>query len=322
MKTTEFQTERRLARKAVLIPAAVLLLVIHAGGLALAEEGAAPGLLPPNRQEEVVQALARDNAQLRERLRQLTGTPSLTGEALAGKSVQRLQEIARDTRAQRQAMADFEAFVTWMTANLSGYAKYVQAGSVAAGLARVLPIPYAGQASVLTKFVSQGLLSLNGASVAIARYLGSSQQFVGRVEALDGAHPDRREIAELARFADGELLRDMTDVQQKLTGTAELSASALAFLESLNHYVGSTDEYWGKTKAFLTRSESARKEKSFLGESIAGLKNRAEAFNGKLRLFNDTGRKDLPLITSLIAYDELSRELDAPAAQANLEKRP
>ncbi len=322
MKTIEFQTGRRLVQKPILILATVLFLAANAGGLARAAEGGAPEPLSAKAQDGALQALARDNAMLRERLRQLERTPSLTGQALTCKSVARFQEIARDARAQRQAMTDFEAFVTWMTANLSGYAKYVQAGSVAAGLAKVLPIPYAGQASVLTKFVSQGLLSLNGASVAIAKYLGTSQQFVARVEALEAARPNPREIADLARFADGELLRDMTDVQQRLAGAAELSTSALSFLETLNHYVGSTDEYWGKTKAFLTRSESAKKEKSFLAESIAGLKNRTEAFNGKLRLFNDTGRKDLPLIKSLIAYDELSRELEAPVTQANLEKRP
>lgn len=321
MKTTEFQTGRHLVRKPILILTAALLLATNAGGPARAAEGGASEPLP-KAQDEALQALARDNAQLREKIQQLEGTPSLTGEALTRKSVARLHEIARDTKAQRQAMTEFEAFVTWMTANLSGYAKYVQAGSVAAGLAKVLPIPYAGQASVLTKFVSQGLLSLNGASVAIAKYLGTSQQFVARVEALDGARPNPRAIAELSRFADAELLRDMTDVQQKLAGAAELSTSALSFLETLNHYVGSTDEYWGKTKALLTRSESAKKEKSFLAESITGLKNRTEAFNGKLRLFNDTGRKDLPLIKSLIAYDELSRELEAPVTQANLEKRP
>ena len=101
---------------------------------------------------------------------------------------------------EEMTMTDFEAFVTWMTANLSGYAKYVEAGSVAAGFARILPIPYAGQASLLTKFVSQGVLSLNAASVAIARYLDTSQKFVVRVQ--DKNHPSTRDIPATFEWAD------------------------------------------------------------------------------------------------------------------------
>jgi hypothetical protein len=214
-------------------------------------------------------------------------------------------------------MADFEGFVKWMTANLSGYAKYVAAGSVAAGFAKILPIPYAGQASVLTKFVSQGVLSLNAASVAINRYMGTSQQLIARVEALDPAKPvSPAKISELARFADGELLRDMNDAQQKLTTTAEISTSALSFLESLNSYLGSTDEYWNKTKSFLTRKETDKKEKSYLSESIQNLKNGAGNFNARLKSFDESVRKDGPLIKSVVAYDELVREMAARGAEA------
>jgi len=80
-----------------------------------------------------------------------------------------------------------------MATNLSGYSEHIEAGSFAAGFAKVLTIPYAGQASLLTKFISQGVLSLNAASVSLSRYL-----------------------------------------------------------ESLNHYVGYTAEYWSKTKSFIT----------------------------------------------------------------------
>jgi hypothetical protein len=262
--------------------------------------------------DDTLASLARENGLLREKLSQLESTPGMTAETLALKNYQRLQEIARDAGAQRQAMSDFEGVVTWMSANLSGYAKYIQAGSVAAGFAKVLPIPYAGQASVLTKFVSQGVLSLNTASVAIARYLDTSQKFIARVGALDprnGGSP--AEVAAVSRFADEQLLRDMTDVQTRLAATAEISSSTLSFMESVNHYVGSTDEYWNKTKSFLKRTDSDKKEKSFLSESTQGMKDRAEAFNVRLKLFDETARRDAPLIKSLGVYDELVRELEA-----------
>lgn len=260
--------------------------------------------------DEAIQVLQRENSLLQEKLKSRENIPAITVEALALKNYQRLQEIARDTRVQRQTMGEFEGFVKWMTANLSGYAKYVEAGSVAAGFAKVLPIPYAGQASLFAKFISQGALSLNAASVSINKYLVTSQQFITRVEAMDPARVNPKDVSDTSRFADEQLLKDMNDAQVKLAGTADLTASALSFLETLNHYVGSTDAYWNKTKSLIKRSEVDKKEKSFLSESIQSLKNRAGNFNGRLKLFTDTARKDAPLIKTLTAYDELVRELE------------
>ena len=108
----------------------------------------------------------------------------------------------------------------------------------------------------------------------------------------------------------------MDDVRLKLATTADISASALAFLESLNHYVGSTDEMWVKTKSLLKRSEADKKEKSFLSESTRSLRDRAAAFNARLRLFDESTRRDEPLIRSLGVYGELSRDLVAKGAEA------
>lgn len=302
-------------KKVVILAAAMALAAAFSA--AAGAEDAAPAVPRQNGYEEKIEALTNENALLREKLKAIECTPAITCETLAQKNLRTLREISRDAKAQRQAMTDFEGFVKWMTTNLSGYAKYVQAGSVAAGFAKILPIPYAGQASLLTKFVSQGVLSLNAASVSINRYLGTSQQFVARVEALDTTKPaNPAEISELARFADGELLRDMTDAQQKLTTTAEISTSALSFLESLNSYLGSTDEYWNKTKSLLSRKEADKKEKSYLSESIQYLRDGAGKFNARLKNFDETARKDGPLIKSVVAYDELVREMGPKTAEA------
>jgi hypothetical protein len=264
--------------------------------------------------EVVIASLTRENSMLQEKLKLLEGC-SISSRTLAGKNTKRLKEIAADIRLQRQGMADFEGYVKWMSTNIAAYSKYISAGSVAAGFAKVLPIPYAGQASVFTKFVSNAALSLSAASVSINKYLGTSQQFLARVDALDAAkEPNPREVSDLVRFADQELLKGMQEVQEKLTSTSELSSSSLSFLESLNHYMGSTDEYWNKTKSLLKSDE--KKEKSFLSESTTALRNRAAAFNGKFRAFEATVKKDAPQIKSLVAYDDLIREIDPKFVQA------
>ena len=269
---------------------------------------------PDKNAEAAIVALARENALLQEKFKALEEC-SISSGALATKNCRRLKDVAADIRVQRQGMADFEGYVKWMSANIAGYSKYLSAGSVAAGFAKVLPIPYAGQASVFTKFVSNAALSLGTASVSINRYLATSQQFLTRADALDPAKGvSAREVSELVRFADQDLLKEMTEVQERLTSTSELSASSLSFLESLNHYMGSTDEYWMKTKSLL-KSGDNKKEKSFLSESTTTLRNRAMTFNGKFKLFEETVKKDAPLIKSLVAYDDLIRELDPKFAR-------
>jgi hypothetical protein len=258
-------------------------------------------------------ALTQENAQLVEKLKALESC-SISSSALVAKNGKRLKEIAADIRVQRQELAGFEGYVKWMSANIAGYSKYLSAGSVAAGFAKVLPIPYAGQASVFTKFVSNAALSLGAASVSINKYLVTSQQFLNRVDALDHAkEPNLREVSDLVRFADQDLLKGMVEVQERLTSTSELSASSLSFLESLNHYMGSTDEYWTKTKSLLKSDE--KKERGFLAESTTSLRNRAAAFNAKFKMFDQTVKKDGPLIKSLVAYDDLVREIDPKFAK-------
>lgn len=265
------------------------------------------------RQDEAMAALRAEQSRLEQKIREMECAPIVSSDELLAKNLRQLQELAANTRVQRQSMADFEKFVTWMSSSLAGYEKYIQAGSVVAGAAKVLPIPYAGQASVLTKFVSQGVLSLNAASGSIASYLKTSDRYLILVDAIDPKQPDAARVSAAVRFADGELLRAMTDVQAKLRTSADISASTLSFLETLDHYVGNSDEYWAKTKAFITRNDAYKKDRSYLATSIEGLKNRAGTFNGRLRLFEETARKDLPIVKNLVAYDDLAREVEARA---------
>lgn len=262
--------------------------------------------------DDALAALARENAILRERLNL---PPSISRDELLQRMTMRIREISADIRVQRQVMSDFEGYVRWMTGNVSGYAKYLEAGSVAANFARVLPIPYAGQAGMFTKFVSQATLSLNTASVAVNRYLVTSQQFITRADTLEKSPAAEKELVELARFADDQLLKEMNDVQAKLITTAELSSSSLSFLESLQHYVGSSDEYWAKAKSMISRGDATKKEKGYLAESIASLRSKAGNFNNRLKSFDDTVKKDAPRIKALAAYDELLKDLEARAVQ-------
>jgi hypothetical protein len=212
-------------------------------------------------------------------------------------------------------MADFSGFVIWLSSSLDGYNKYLQASAVAANLLKVLPIPYAGQASLFTKFAAQGVVSLNTTSAAITKYLGTSQQFLSRVETLEKNPPvSPAEISALAKFADEHLLQETADVQTRLAATGDLSISVLGFLEGVNGYLGSADQYWAKTKAFVSRNEDAAKEKGYLSTSIVGLRDRASAFTKRLQTFKDLSLKNDPLVRTVRVYDALANELATPVA--------
>lgn len=264
------------------------------------------GPMTPN-EEELIK-LRFDNDLLSKRVTQLVDEKAVSVDHLHRKKAQRLKEIAAEVKLQRQATSDFEGFVRWMSANLAGYNRYIQAGSYAAVAARMLPIPYAGQASVFTKFVTQFTMALNAASVSITTYLASSQRFITMTDAIDPSKPlDEKTLADATKFADQRLLQDMNDAQAKLTSLSDLSAGALSFLESVNHYVCGTDEYWNKMKGVFKKNIDP-KEKSFISESTTSLKNQADRFNGRLRSFGELGKKETAGVKALAVYDELAAE--------------
>lgn len=262
--------------------------------------------------EEQMLKLQIDNAALLLKIKQIEGVRSISLQQLRQKKAQRLKEIAVDLKLQRQSTSDFEGFVKWMSANLAGYNRYIQAGSYAAVIARMLPIPYAGQASIFTKFVTQFTAALNAASVSISNYLISSQKFIAMADAIDPAKgEDDKAVTDAAIYADQKMLKEMNDAQVKLATLSDLSAGALSFLESLNHYISGTDEYWNKAKG-LFKKDIDPKEKSFISESTNSLKTQAGRFNAKLKAFEELGKKETASVKALAVYDELAAEAATP----------
>jgi hypothetical protein len=258
--------------------------------------------------EEQLLKLQLDNEALTLKIKQLENVKAFPLSRFQQKKAQRLKEIAADVKLQRQTTGDFEGFVKWMSTNLAGYNRYIQAGSYASVIAKFLPIPYAGQASIFTKFIAQFTLSLNAASVSITNYLNSSQKFIAMVEPIAPDKPvDNKVVSDAAIFADQKLLKDMNDSQLKLAALSDLSAGALSFLGSVNHYVNSTDEYWNKMKGVFKKNIDP-KEKSFISESTSNLKIQADRFNGRLRTFEELGKKETAGVKSLAVYDELAAE--------------
>ncbi len=281
--------------------APLILAALLTGNVFASEEPPPPQTIA----DELTLKLQRDISSLNVHIKELEQQPVITAESLRQKKIQRLREIADDVRLQRQATGDFQGFVTWMSTNLAGYNRYILAGSYAAVVARVLPIPYAGQASIFTKFVAQFTMALNNASLAINTYLNSSHKFIAMVDAINPDKPiDQKAVIEASNYADQQLLKSMQDAQQKLATVADLSSGALSFLDALDHYMSSSDEYWNKAKG-LFRKDVDPKEKSFVSESSSNLKSQAARFNGKLKTFGELGQKQTMRVKSLTVYDEL-----------------
>jgi hypothetical protein len=130
-------------------------------------------------------------------------------------------------------------------------------------------------------------------------------------DAIDPAKPlDEKAVSDAAHFADQKLLKDMNDAQLKLATVSDLSSGALSFLESLNHYISGTDEYWNKAKGIF-KKDIDPKEKSFISESTNSLKAQADRFNSKLKVFEELGKKETASVKTLAVFDELTAETQA-----------
>ena len=163
------------------------------------------GPLTPNEEQSLKMQL--EHSLLTVKVKELETRRCIPEIRLRQKQIQVLKDIAADTRLQRQPIEEFQGFVSWMNQNLAGYNKYIKAGSYAAVVGRMLPVPYAGQAAVFTKFAAQFTIALNNASVAMNSYLISSQKYISLAEALDPAFTDNHALpAEAASFADTVLL--------------------------------------------------------------------------------------------------------------------
>lgn len=264
---------------------------------------------PMTPDEERIMKLQQEYALITTRVRELEGRRNIPEERLIQKKVHHLKSIAADAKLQRQSMNEFQGFVSWMSLNLAGYNKYIKAGSYAAVVGRMLPIPYAGQASIFTKFAAQFTIALNNASSAINSYMITSQKFIAMVDAIDPSTTIiHNGVSEASSFADASLLKDMNNAQMRLATVSDLSSGALSFLESLNHYISGTDEYWNKAKGLFSKDIDP-KEKSFISESTNTLKNNAAAFNGKLSSFEGLTEKVTARVKSLSVYDELLSEM-------------
>jgi len=250
-----------------------------------------------------------ENEYLKLKTMQLEAVKAVAYEFLRQKKLQKLKETAATVKAQRQATQDFEGFFKWLSTNLAGYNRYIQASSYVAAAAKMLPVPYAGQASNFTKFVGQFTVALNNASLSTTQYLNSSQKFITMVEAINPAMPlSDKALSDAHLFADQKLLKDMNDAQKNLSTISDLSSGALSFLTALSQFASETTNYWNRVKG-LVKKDIDPKEKSYLSESIYNLKSQAERFNGRFTIFEELAQKETAGVKSLVVYDELAAEI-------------
>jgi hypothetical protein len=289
----------------VIIVAGMMTVVFYSGNIRAEDRGLASAI------SELGQAvgLQSEEEYVKIKAMQLDAVKEVAYEFLRQKKYQKLKETATAVNSQRQTTQDFESFFRWMSANLAGYNRYIQAGSYLANTAKMLPIPYAGQVSIFTKFAGQFTVTLNNTSRSTTRYLNSSQKFIAMVDAVNPAAPlSDKVLAEAHLYADQTLLRDMNEARENLSAISELSYGALSFLTGLSQFASETNGYWNKVKE-MVKKDVAPQEKGYLSESVLTLKSRAEQFNGRFTVFEELAQKEISWVKSLVVYDELAAEI-------------
>lgn len=248
---------------------------------------------------------------LRKRLLLMEQAPRLTSDEIHGRVWSELKEMARRVRGQREGVKESARYVSWLSENLDGYQKYLQASTVAANLIKVLPIPYAGQASLFTRFTAQGVATLNRTGKTIRTYLDASAQFI---DAYDGATASQDHSVEreqnLERSAE-RLVTAEQELNQSLQGVLDISTATLSFLEGVKGYLGSADQYWARTKSLVKRDGGAAPEKGYLSTSIEHLREQGERFTRGMAGVSDVVTKNGEAMTRIRVLRMLENDLHA-----------
>lgn len=217
-------------------------------------------------------------------------TKSVTVAELARYSYDDLALTAAALRDDGRTVDDFGGFITAMKASVADYADMIKASAYLSNVVRVLPIPYAGEASTATKLASNTLLHLGNAAAALDRYKKSSAAFLYDFDRLDRATATPEQIARLAAFADDTVMNDARDLQTAMGRIASATAGMATAAQTVSRAMETTGDYLDQAKNLVgmqpspkEKARAAADRDSFkarliqLNQKIAALENSADA---------------------------------------------
>lgn len=236
-------------------------------------------------------------------------SPCLTSMQLSSYSYDQLSRVASQIRDDAKRIEDFNLLITAMKGSVNGYSNVLQSSAYLSNAVRFLPIPYAGEVSGVTKVLSNTLIHLSSAAVALDKYKKSSSAFLESFDKLDRTTVTPAQLAKLSGYADTTVLSDASDLQialQKISSSASLlSATA----QTISNAMETTGGYFNQAKSFVGLQPAAN-DKAKVIESRDTFNSRIAQLSQRISALEHSADTNRQNIAKARTYAELAVQIE------------
>lgn len=223
-------------------------------------------------------------------------------------SYEHLFKVAHLMRQDAKKIDEFSGFITAIKGSVNEYAQIIRSSVYLTNVVRYLPIPYAGEASSITKVVSNTLLNLNGAAVSLDRYQKSSNAFLDSFDKLDPHSATPAQLAKLAAYADTVVMNDAEALQNSLQGISSSASTLAATTQSISNAISTGGDYLNQAKSFVGIKPSANEEEK-VRASGTSFHTKLTLLSQKISTLENSAQTHRTNILKARSYAELAQQL-------------
>lgn len=234
----------------------------------------------------------------------------LNARQLTAYSYDQLSRVAAGMRSDSHSLDDFSGFIAALKGTVNDYSGTIQSSTYLSNAVRYLPIPYAGEVSNVTKLVSNTLIHLNTAAVALDRYKKSSTAFLASFDKLNRASAPA-ELAKLSAYADTTLITDARELQSALQKISSSTATMAATAQSIANALETTSGYFNQAKS-LVGLQPGSNDKVQVTASRDTFNARLALLNQKIVSLENSADTHRQYISKARTYADLAMQVDTP----------
>lgn len=236
-------------------------------------------------------------------------SPCLSSSQLSGYSYDQLSRVAAHIREDGRKIEDFSLLIAAMKGSVNGYSSVLQSSAYLSNAVRFLPIPYAGEVSGVTKVVSNTLIHLSGAAVALDKYKKSSSAFLESFDKLDRASATPSQLSKLSVYADTTVLNDAAALQTALQNISSSASLLSATAQTISNAMETTGGYVNQAKSFVGLQPGSG-DKAKVIESRDSFNARLAQLSQKIASLEHSGETHRTAISKARTYAELALQLE------------
>lgn len=239
-----------------------------------------------------------------------TSAHCLTSGQLTAYSYDYLARVSVLVRSDARSMDDFNTFIVATKGTVNNYANAIQSSVYLTNVVRFLPIPYAGEVCNVTKIVSNTVLHLNSAGVALDHYKKSSSAFLAAFDKIDRTAATPAELAKLSAYADTTVMADARELKIALQRISSSTAAMAVTAQSISNALETTGGYVNHAKN-LVGMQPESDDKAQVNASRDTFNTRLALLNKKISSLENSADTHQHNIAKARTYAELAMQIDA-----------